>query len=267
MSQAPSVDAAGSVEGPVNNLGARLREVRLREGLSLREVARRLGVSPSFISQMENGKSQPSVATLYSMAQLLGVSIDQLFERGIPGSEGGLSMSTSTGSRSDVHEPFDPIHVGGLPPSAPSGDSDPEELLNRSNFSSPGDVWDNSGPAERIQIIRPTDRPRLVMDSGVVWEQLAVSQNRDVDFMEIIYPAGSSSTNDGRMLRHVGVEYGYLLSGNLQITYGFDTYTLNPGESLTLDSSIPHLFTNPGNVPARGLWVVHHCTPESPARD
>ena len=63
----------------VENLGGRLRKVRLATGMSLREVARQLGVSPSFVSQLENGKSQPSVATLYSLAQLLGVSIDELF--------------------------------------------------------------------------------------------------------------------------------------------------------------------------------------------
>ena len=61
------------------NLGARLRKVRLSSGLSLREVARQLGVSPSFVSQLETGKSQPSVGTLYALAQLLGISIDELF--------------------------------------------------------------------------------------------------------------------------------------------------------------------------------------------
>ena len=36
-------------------------------------------MSPSFVSQLENSKSQPSVATLYSISQLLDVSIDELF--------------------------------------------------------------------------------------------------------------------------------------------------------------------------------------------
>ena len=49
---------------PMSQLGPRLREARTRAGLSLRAAARELGVSPSFVSQMENGKSQPSVATL-----------------------------------------------------------------------------------------------------------------------------------------------------------------------------------------------------------
>jgi quercetin dioxygenase-like cupin family protein len=67
------------------------------------------------------------------------------------------------------------------------------------------------------------------------------------------------------MLRHQGMEYGYLLSGTLEITYGFDTYTLNPGESMSLDPSVPHLLTNPGVVAARGIWVVHHFV--APATD
>jgi transcriptional regulator with XRE-family HTH domain len=61
-----------------DGLGARLREVRTRQGLSLRSVAHALGVSPSLVSQIEVGKSQPSVATLYGLASHLGVSLDEL---------------------------------------------------------------------------------------------------------------------------------------------------------------------------------------------
>jgi len=64
---------------PVVKLGVRLKLVRMERGLSLREVARQMNVSASFVSQLENGKSQPSVATLYSISQVLDVSIDQLF--------------------------------------------------------------------------------------------------------------------------------------------------------------------------------------------
>jgi DNA-binding XRE family transcriptional regulator/quercetin dioxygenase-like cupin family protein len=63
----------------MENLGVRLKQARQKSGLSLREVARQLRVSPSFVSQMENGKSTPSVATLYSLAQLLEVTVDELF--------------------------------------------------------------------------------------------------------------------------------------------------------------------------------------------
>lgn len=239
---APSGGAESADEVAMSNLGPRLRDVRMNSGLSLREVARQLGVSPSFISQMENGKSQPSVATLYSMAQLLGVSIDELFER------------TPVAAASIA--PTDPVHAANG--TAPTGRTEGERV-NRSHFTSPADAWANPGSADRIQVLREEDRPRLVMDSGVIWEQLASSRDRNLDFMEIIYPAGSSSTTDGRMLRHQGMEYGYLLSGTLHITHGFNTYTLLPGQSMCLDPSVPHLLTNPGDVPARGIWVVHSC--------
>jgi transcriptional regulator with XRE-family HTH domain len=48
-------------------LGPRLRALRLSRGLSLRELARRLDLSPSTISQIETGKLQPSVRTLYAL--------------------------------------------------------------------------------------------------------------------------------------------------------------------------------------------------------
>ena len=48
--------------------------------MTLRELARQADVSPSLISQIENGKSQPSVATLYAFSRLLNVSVDELFE-------------------------------------------------------------------------------------------------------------------------------------------------------------------------------------------
>ena len=46
--------------------------------LTLRELARRVGVSPSLISQIETGRSQPSVGTLYAIATELEVSVDDL---------------------------------------------------------------------------------------------------------------------------------------------------------------------------------------------
>ena len=79
-----------------------------------------------------------------------------------------------------------------------------------------------------------------------------------MDFMEIMYPAGSSSTTDDRMLRHDGYEYGYLLEGELEVTLGFDEFTLRAGEAIGLNSSLPHLFKNLGTTPARGIWLVHH---------
>jgi transcriptional regulator with XRE-family HTH domain len=59
-------------------MGERLRAARARRGLSLRELAGRLGVSPSLISQIETGRANPSVSTLYAIAGELDVSLDEL---------------------------------------------------------------------------------------------------------------------------------------------------------------------------------------------
>ena len=71
--------AAGPISPP--DLGERLREARRTTGISLRELARRIDVSPSLISQIETGKIHPSVSTLYAIASELDASLDQLLFR------------------------------------------------------------------------------------------------------------------------------------------------------------------------------------------
>jgi transcriptional regulator with XRE-family HTH domain/uncharacterized cupin superfamily protein len=71
-------------------LGDRLRATREAYGISLRELARRVGVSASLISQIETGKVHPSVSTLYSLASELDASVDELlFEDATPVAESG----------------------------------------------------------------------------------------------------------------------------------------------------------------------------------
>src|SRR5882672_6971492 len=62
------------------SLGDRIRAGRLSRGLSLRALAAEVGVSASMISQIENGKSQPSVSTLYAITSALGMSIQAVFD-------------------------------------------------------------------------------------------------------------------------------------------------------------------------------------------
>src|SRR5919106_6561661 len=68
------------VRGELGDIGPRLREERERARISQRELARRLGVSASLISQIESGQSKPSVSTLYAIVTELGVSLDHVFQ-------------------------------------------------------------------------------------------------------------------------------------------------------------------------------------------
>ena len=62
----------------LERIGARIREERVNAGLSQRELARRLGLSASLISQLESGQSKPSVGTLYAIVTELDVSLDRV---------------------------------------------------------------------------------------------------------------------------------------------------------------------------------------------
>jgi transcriptional regulator with XRE-family HTH domain/quercetin dioxygenase-like cupin family protein len=232
------------------NLGSRLRRARQRRGLTLREVARRLGVSASFVSQLENGKSQPSVVTLYSLTQLLGVSIDQMFEVEREPEDAAATAARGEGKR--IAGDAARRHEAARPP------RDNGTQISRTDLGSPADAWPQQASRPHWALTYPGSRPRLVMDCGVIWEQLAPNTGHYLDFMEITYPPGSSSTNDDHMLRHLGFEFGYLLEGELEVTSGFEVFTVRAGEALGMDSSVPHLLKNRGSVPARGIWCVHH---------
>jgi len=66
------------LNGALDGIGDRLREERVKAGLSQRELARRLGVSASLISQLESGMSKPSVGTLYAIVTELNLSLDRV---------------------------------------------------------------------------------------------------------------------------------------------------------------------------------------------
>ncbi|MDP1720565.1 MAG: helix-turn-helix domain-containing protein [Candidatus Nanopelagicaceae bacterium] len=211
---------------PIEYLGPRLKEIRLKTGLSLREVARQLNVSPSFVSQIENGKSQPSVATLYAFARLLKVPVDVLFESQWNG-------QVTSDAKLEA------------------------EQVSRNNFETPSDAWDES--RARISAVNPSNRSLITMDSGVQWERLAATSEKSVNFMEIIYEPGAQSNGSGELIVHDGYEYGYALQGEIEATIGDLVLTLPKGHSIGFDSSIPHKFRNLSTVPFRGIWFVHGC--------
>jgi len=66
-------------------LGERLRAIRLLRRKTLKEVAEAAGVSESFVSQLERGRSNPSVVSLQRIAAALGIEVSDLFAtNGLP---------------------------------------------------------------------------------------------------------------------------------------------------------------------------------------
>ena len=222
----------------VPQVGERIREERLKRGLSLRGLARAVGVSASLISQIETGKSQPSVSTLYAITTTLGVSIEDVFDAG-----GGLVDAADVASV-----------LGATPALAGS-----PVLTAGVSGAVPTTVLDAlaSGGGKRVgPLVRPAQREVLELDSGVTWERIGRVPGVHVDFLLITYAPGGTSSSNGRLMRHTGTEYGYLVSGELTLTLGFDEHRITPGDSVCFDSTTPHRYRNDGDEPAIGVWFV-----------
>lgn len=198
-------------------LGSRIRSERTRQRLSVRGLAREIGVSASLISQIETDKSHPSVSTLYAITTALNITVESL---------------------------FDEADTAALPTEAPT------------TVAHLGVRRDRRLRQSRQPIVRPAERESLTLDSGVIWERLGQAPNTHVDFLQITYPPGSTSSSSGELMRHSGFEYGYLIKGSLVLTLGFDEYHLRSGDAVSFDSTTPHGYRNDGLKPAIGVWFV-----------
>ncbi len=61
------------------DLGPKLRQLRLRRKLGLKELSAHTGLSTSLLSQLENGKLVPTLPTLVRIAMVFDVSLDRFF--------------------------------------------------------------------------------------------------------------------------------------------------------------------------------------------
>ncbi|MBC3475819.1 helix-turn-helix domain-containing protein [Pseudomonas taiwanensis] len=77
------IDLHASVEnGPIDELGSRIRLRRKMKRLKLVQVAKAAGISPAQLSQIERGNSRPSIGKLVLLCKALGMPISWLFDDG-----------------------------------------------------------------------------------------------------------------------------------------------------------------------------------------
>ena len=61
-------------------LGKKIKQLRFKAGLTQEQLAEKLGIAPQSISKWENAVAMPDIATLPLLAEVFGVSIDDLFD-------------------------------------------------------------------------------------------------------------------------------------------------------------------------------------------
>lgn len=78
----------------MNKLGNRIYELRTKQGITQESLAERVGVTRQAISKWERGEGSPDLANISSLADVLGVTIDQLLEKESPQEELLSSLNT-----------------------------------------------------------------------------------------------------------------------------------------------------------------------------
>src|SRR5919108_5613795 len=79
-----SVPANGGVDGLVRAVATNVRALRLEAGLTLADLAAEAGLGKSTLAQLESGKANPSVETLWAIAAALKVSFARIVEEARP---------------------------------------------------------------------------------------------------------------------------------------------------------------------------------------
>jgi transcriptional regulator with XRE-family HTH domain len=86
-------------------LGSRLRAAREQKGMTVRGLARYVGVSPSLVSQIERSRVMPSVGTLYAIANELGLVVDDLFKGPVSRAKGRERTPDDESTVVDIQNP------------------------------------------------------------------------------------------------------------------------------------------------------------------
>ena len=171
------------------DIGSKIRELRILNGMTQEDLADRAELSKGFISQVERNLTSPSIATLMDILQCLGTDVSDFF-----GQE--QEEAQVVFGKVDYFEKYD------------------AELKNT------------------IQWIIPN------------------AQKNMMEPILLTLEAGGSTWPDNP---HEGEEFGYVLSGSIQITIGNRIIRAKKGESFYFVSDKKHFIASKSG--ATILWV------------
>ncbi len=171
------------------DIGHKVKELRIRNGLTLEELAERSELTKGFLSQLERNLTSPSIATLEDILSALGSNLSEFF---------------STAENNEVVFRKDDYYV-----------------------------------SER---------------DGVTTSFIV--PNAQKNSMEPIILCIESGRTSRIMEPHAGEEFGYVLSGKIELVNGLRKYKLKKGETFYLLGRHEHYLVNNSNATATVIWVV-----------
>ncbi len=172
-------------------LGDKIRSLRLKQKISIEQLAAMTGLSKGLISQIERDLTGPSVASLWKISKALNVTMNYFF---------------------DEYDDFN-------------------------------------------QVVRKNERKKIMMkDKSRTYELLCPNLKNKIEMLWIEIKPGDSNSED--RISHEGEECGVVLKGSLRVLSGDKIYDLEEGDSIYLDSTIPHRYMNTGDVPSISVWAM-----------
>lgn len=178
------------------SVGKQIRRIRKAQGLTIKDTSIMANITSSLISQIENDKANPSLATLNAISNALNVSII--------------------------------------------------ELLNEN-------VNDEMGP-----VVRSNNQIRIYDSHS--WTQLALTQLDLTKFsVFLVHMREGANSDDYPELNPHGLaayEFGFVLSGKLQVILEGKVYVINSGDSISFMASKKHSLSNLLTSETTVLWVI-----------
>lgn len=114
-----------------------------------------------------------------------------------------------------------------------------------------------NGPAHRnsVSVLRQGQRKKVTLPGiGIANELLSPDLQRK---MEIIWVEAEPGANSGgHPHQHDGEECGVIFQGAMEFVVGEESWTLLPGDSIYLDSHLPHSWRSAGEDRLKAIWII-----------
>ncbi|MDS1268902.1 helix-turn-helix domain-containing protein [Lipingzhangella sp. LS1_29] len=91
--------------------GQRLRHLRRARGMTLSDLGERVGRAPSQLSLLENGKREPKLSLLTSLAKALGASVEELLSKQPPTRRAQLEIAVEEAQRDPLYQSLGLPHL------------------------------------------------------------------------------------------------------------------------------------------------------------
>ncbi len=171
-------------------LGNVIKQTRIQQGKTIKDIAEEAHITISLLSQIENNKANPSINSLMAIAKALKTPISEFFE-------------------------YDEI------------------------VTSP--------------VLKSYKRRPIQTQKGVTFYLLTPTRkDLSIEFKYNVYEKGGTN---GHFHTHQGEECGIVLEGRLEVIYDGETYILEAGDSIYIDSTKPHTMKNAYDGRTITIWV------------